>query len=91
MTRPRRHLLLNLSLANTCVARHHTPHVCGATRAGLSCFAQPFGYAGMGWSWSLPEIAAQINMTWALADHWDKHLPGRWVCMGFGQLVGGVL
>ena len=47
--------------------------------SGLSCYAQPFGYNGISWAWDLKDIAAQINMTHRLAEHWDTTHPGRCV------------
>jgi hypothetical protein len=44
--------------------------------AALSCYAQPFGYSGVSWSWDLQHIAEQVEMVWELADHWDKYYPG---------------
>ena len=45
--------------------------------AALSCYAQPFGYSGVSWSWDLQHIAEQVKMVWELADHWDKYYPGE--------------
>lgn len=64
---------IQLLLPDACVV-HVVRH---PMDAGLSCYSQPFGYSGMPWSWDLGDIAAQVNMTWELADHWDKALPGE--------------
>ncbi|GAX74981.1 hypothetical protein CEUSTIGMA_g2427.t1 [Chlamydomonas eustigma] len=55
--------------------------------AGLSCFAQPFGYNGVSWAWDLHEIAAQIKMTHRLANHWDETHPGRVLTIFYEELV----
>lgn len=46
--------------------------------AGLSCYAQPFGYGGLSWAWDLQDIALQINLTHQMGRHWDEVMPGRW-------------
>lgn len=45
----------------------------------LSCYAQPFGYStsALAWAWDLSAIAAQLQMTWEVAEHWEEQLPGR--------------
>ncbi|MEW5318208.1 MAG: hypothetical protein WDW38_009448 [Sanguina aurantia] len=55
--------------------------------AGMSCYSQPFGYQGVPWSWDLQEVAAQVNMTYEMADHWDKVLPGRILTIYYEELV----
>ncbi len=61
--------------ASRCVLESHvfvaTPH------AGLSCYAQPFFSPLLSWSWDLRHIASYLNVTWRLAEHWDRTLPGR--------------
>ncbi|GFH25265.1 uncharacterized protein HaLaN_23202 [Haematococcus lacustris] len=41
----------------------------------------------MAWSWDLGHIAAQINMTWRLAQHWEATLPGRMHTLLYEELV----
>jgi hypothetical protein len=55
--------------------------------AGMSCYAQPFGYAGMPWAWDLKDIAYQINMTFRIAKHWDQHYPKRVITVFYEELV----
>ncbi|GFH12823.1 uncharacterized protein HaLaN_08581 [Haematococcus lacustris] len=74
---------IQLLLPDACVvhvARHPLD-------AGLSCYAQPFASPGMAWSWDLGHIAAQINMTWRLAQHWEATLPGRMHTLLYEELV----
>lgn len=55
--------------------------------AGLSCYVQPFGYSGMPWAWDLYNIAAQVNFTHQMAQHWDKAYPGRVYTVHYEELV----
>ncbi|KAL6749787.1 P-loop containing nucleoside triphosphate hydrolase protein [Haematococcus lacustris] len=74
---------IQLLLPDACVvhvARHPLD-------AGLSCYAQPFASPGMAWSWDLGHIAAQINMTWRLAQHWEATLTGRMHTLLYEELV----
>lgn len=53
----------------------------------MSCYAQPFGYSGMPWAFDLSHIAAQLNMTQQLVDHWNKVLPGKLHTVYYEDLV----
>ena len=53
----------------------------------MSCYAQPFGYAGVPWAWDLREIAAQYNATMELQRHWEEVLPGKVLVVHYEELV----
>ena len=55
--------------------------------AAMSCYGQPFGYAGMPWAWDLKDIAHQINMTFKIAKHWDQYYPNRVITVFYEELV----
>lgn len=76
---------IQLLLPRSCVvhvARHPLD-------VALSCYAQPFGYSSsvLAWSWDLGAIASQLEMSWALAAHWQQQLPGRLHTVLYEELV----
>lgn len=55
--------------------------------AGLSCYEQPFGFAGMAWASDQRHIGHNLKLTWQLVDHWDDVMPDGVLTVYYEDMV----
>uniref|UniRef100_A0A061RHA9 protein-tyrosine sulfotransferase n=1 Tax=Tetraselmis sp. GSL018 TaxID=582737 RepID=A0A061RHA9_9CHLO len=74
---------IHLLLPDACII-HAVRH---PLDTAVSCYEQPFEGRGTPWAWDWGEIGDYILHCHAVAQHWDKALPGRVLKVHYEELV----